>query len=280
MEKVTVGLINRTPKPGANGRTITNFNEIKDAMKRYFNVQEFEFSAKSFAEDVRRLQKVDILIGQHGQGLTNLIFLPRTAAVIELQPEHATLFGVQMGLFPYQVSLFQGLCFFCISRHSHSNDVVVATTSKTMSTTMGLIYQRVEVEEEGVQPNMEKSDAQNLKEALRSLDTRRCTKASMLTQGDADKEGSACTLVGLFKSVKKRSSKFGQCGDMFGYFRDSSLEVNIKTLETQIGDVLHALEAREVYRQDANVRASRPLTFRMDTEDEKKAFGTGRGTSC
>ena len=75
-------------------------------------------------------------------------------------------------------------------------------------------------------------------------------------------------------------SQFKVCTDMFGYFRDSSLNVNIKLLETHVGDILHALEAREVYRADLTVRASAPLTFRMDTEEEKKAFGVNRGTNC
>jgi hypothetical protein len=99
-QKVVVGIIHRTAKAGENGRVITNFGEMVGALKKYFNVIEFQFSKATFAEDVRRMQTVDILVGQHGAGLTNLIFLPRTAAVLELQPAYATLFGVQMGLFP------------------------------------------------------------------------------------------------------------------------------------------------------------------------------------
>jgi hypothetical protein len=127
---------------------------------------------------------------------------------------------------------------------------------------------------------MDKDDAEALKIALRSLNTARCNKAAMITASGKDKRDSGCTLQGLFHAVKTRSPKYHACSDLFGYFRDSSLNINIKALETHVGDILHALEAREVYRADIAVSMSAPLTFRMDSEEEKKAFGVNRGTGC
>jgi capsular polysaccharide biosynthesis protein len=46
-------------------------------------VHEVDLATMSVAEQVRLIAKTDILIGIHGAGLTNLLFLPPTATIIE-----------------------------------------------------------------------------------------------------------------------------------------------------------------------------------------------------
>lgn len=48
------------------------------------------FEKMSLEQQVRLMRSTSILVGMHGAGMTNLLFLPRNAAVIELFPWHFT----------------------------------------------------------------------------------------------------------------------------------------------------------------------------------------------
>ena len=78
---------------GATRRTITNHKAIADAVQAYCITNDLEFrnvqlDGLSFAEQFRIFRTSGVVIGQHGAGLTNALWLkPGAASLIELDHE-------------------------------------------------------------------------------------------------------------------------------------------------------------------------------------------------
>ena len=71
-------------------RNIVNIDEVKAALLAHFGVpvRLLSFEGLSFGEQVRALHDVRLLVAPHGAGLTNLVFLPPGAALVEIFPIH------------------------------------------------------------------------------------------------------------------------------------------------------------------------------------------------
>ena len=69
---------------GAAKRTIPNLDELVVELERFFRVQYIDGSRSSAEEMIVACSDADILLGQHGAGLTNALFLPPSAGVIEI----------------------------------------------------------------------------------------------------------------------------------------------------------------------------------------------------
>ncbi|CAF1017203.1 unnamed protein product [Brachionus calyciflorus] len=72
-------------------RLIVNQNELEEFLKQKFgeyNVDVVYFEELSFIQQVEKVTKAKLLIGVHGAGLTNSIFLPTLSTVIEITPPH------------------------------------------------------------------------------------------------------------------------------------------------------------------------------------------------
>lgn len=75
-----------TPGGGSQWRSVPNIDEIADALASLGDVRIVDTAELTPAEQVRTLHATDLLVAQHGAGLANMVWLPRTAAVIELLP--------------------------------------------------------------------------------------------------------------------------------------------------------------------------------------------------
>lgn len=89
-KKPKVYIIER--KSGNPGRNITNLKTITDLLEilkcEIISSPNKTFEEMSFKEQVNIMSNVDILIGGHGGGLTNGIFLRDNSATIEIYPWH------------------------------------------------------------------------------------------------------------------------------------------------------------------------------------------------
>ena len=71
-------------------RSITNSDAVEAALRKRFgvDVRTIAFDGLAFAEQVIALHDVRLLVAPHGAGLTNLVFLPPGAALVEVFPLH------------------------------------------------------------------------------------------------------------------------------------------------------------------------------------------------
>ncbi len=96
-KRITV--LDRTPSPafflasksevhasGADWRSMPNTERIADALKDLGSVTLVDAAAMSPADQVRLFARTDLLVAQHGAGLSNIVWLPTGAAVIEIKP--------------------------------------------------------------------------------------------------------------------------------------------------------------------------------------------------
>ena len=87
-------MCSRRKKPFAGpgqkiGRVIQNEPELIEGLKQRFpdaNIVAKEFFEMTFKEQVTLMQQADILVGMHGAGLANLVYMPQSSHVIELIP--------------------------------------------------------------------------------------------------------------------------------------------------------------------------------------------------
>jgi len=77
-----VGIISRKGET-SRGRDIGNEERLLEAIPGSCRIK---FSGMSLVEQIRIAQKLDILIGVHGSGLTNMIYMRKSARVIEISP--------------------------------------------------------------------------------------------------------------------------------------------------------------------------------------------------
>lgn len=90
-EKLMSDVINQNPNDGIfikrNDRNISNKNEIINFIKSFgINIQEVDFENLTFDEQVQICNKSELMVGVHGSGLTNLMFMNQNAKVIEIDP--------------------------------------------------------------------------------------------------------------------------------------------------------------------------------------------------
>ena len=71
-------------------RSISNSGAVEAALRKRFgvDVRTVAFDGLAFAEQVVALHDVRLLVAPHGAGLTNLVFLPPNAALVEVFPLH------------------------------------------------------------------------------------------------------------------------------------------------------------------------------------------------
>merc|ERR1711865_1033342 len=101
--KGKVLFIRRSPPVG---RRLSNDVEFLSALQeRGLEVQSYDFSLMGFAAQVESVAHAKVLVGSHGQGLFNLLFLPKNGAVVEISP-----CGVPLALV-YNVAELFGFAF-------------------------------------------------------------------------------------------------------------------------------------------------------------------------
>jgi hypothetical protein len=71
---------------GADRRSISNVAEIAAELGALGNVTVLDTAALSPAQQVRALAATDLLVAQHGAGLSNMVWLPAGGAVLEIKP--------------------------------------------------------------------------------------------------------------------------------------------------------------------------------------------------
>ena len=101
-DRVELRVIFISRRKGATKRIIANENEIQRAIELEFEKRSHEFvgdatksvhlvvdmvdySTLSASEQILRTAQADLLVGVHGAGLTNMLFLPPWAGVVQLQ---------------------------------------------------------------------------------------------------------------------------------------------------------------------------------------------------
>ena len=85
----------------ARGRRVLNEPELLASIAD-LGVREVAFEDLSFVEQVRLMAKTRLLIGIHGAGLTNLMFMPTGGSVIELLPKRHSLFDFNASRFSFR----------------------------------------------------------------------------------------------------------------------------------------------------------------------------------
>lgn len=75
-----------TPGGGSGWRSVPNIDEIAEALAPLGTVQIVDTAVMSPTEQVQLMHSTDLLVAQHGAGLSNMLWLPETAGVIELLP--------------------------------------------------------------------------------------------------------------------------------------------------------------------------------------------------
>ena len=80
--RLQITLVQRQNKPNGEraGRRVRNWDELIEAISPMYSVQLIDFTnVPRFVDQVRLVSETDILVGMHGAGLTNLLFLPSHA---------------------------------------------------------------------------------------------------------------------------------------------------------------------------------------------------------
>ena len=97
MRQITV--LDRAPSPdfyvssrsetfssGADWRSMPNTHALADALSDLGNVTVLDAAALSPQEQVQTLAGTDLLVAQHGAGLSNMVWLPPGGSVLEIKP--------------------------------------------------------------------------------------------------------------------------------------------------------------------------------------------------
>lgn len=71
---------------GADRRSMSNTDEIAAGLGGLGSVTVLDTAALSPADQVRALAATDLLVAQHGAGLSNMVWLPAGSAVLEIKP--------------------------------------------------------------------------------------------------------------------------------------------------------------------------------------------------
>lgn len=71
----------------SSNRRVTNFNELTKKVFEPLGLQSIELDAMPLAEQIDLFSKADLVVGEHGAGLVNTIFMRPGSTVIEIFPE-------------------------------------------------------------------------------------------------------------------------------------------------------------------------------------------------
>lgn len=125
-ETVRVTVIDRKD---ANTRRLVNQQALLTELRvRYpdVDVQEVDFGALTFAEQLTIAQQTDVLVGVHGAGLTHTMFLrEQSAAVVEIQP--SDMGDVYMGF--RNIANMRGISYF----RTEATPILPATSTPSPS---------------------------------------------------------------------------------------------------------------------------------------------------
>lgn len=75
-----------TYSSGAEWRSLPNTSDVAAALEPLGNVTLLDTAAMSPTEQVRALAGTDLLVAQHGAGLSNMVWMPPGSAVLEIKP--------------------------------------------------------------------------------------------------------------------------------------------------------------------------------------------------
>ncbi|CAA9586222.1 hypothetical protein AVDCRST_MAG81-3861 [uncultured Synechococcales cyanobacterium] len=87
----------------AKNRRLLNFPEIAGVLENY-GFTAIQLERYTFAEQVHLFSRAEVIIGAHGAGLTNIVFCPQGAKVVEIFPT-----GAQTSFAYQQISAIVGL---------------------------------------------------------------------------------------------------------------------------------------------------------------------------
>ncbi len=68
----------------SNARNITNEDELLNILNKY-NIEIFHFENMSISQQIKLLQETIFIIGPHGAGLSNILFVPNITTVLEIR---------------------------------------------------------------------------------------------------------------------------------------------------------------------------------------------------
>eukprot|EP00929_Paragymnodinium_shiwhaense_P007289 TRINITY_DN111219_c0_g1_i1.p1 TRINITY_DN111219_c0_g1~~TRINITY_DN111219_c0_g1_i1.p1 ORF type:complete len:400 (+),score=32.84 TRINITY_DN111219_c0_g1_i1:83-1282(+) len=112
---------------GAERRSISNFDELSLMMRRFamrygLAFELADFQPASFAEDMKMLRRTQLLVGQHGAGLHNCLFLEAGSFVVELS--RAWRLGFRTLFWPATVcSLFRNIHYFAFEEDTWAHNM-------------------------------------------------------------------------------------------------------------------------------------------------------------
>jgi hypothetical protein len=69
---------------GSTRRSISNLDQLTDRLSMHHNASLIDFEDVLPAQQLRIISQTNVLIGQHGAGLTHLLFLPKNSLLVEL----------------------------------------------------------------------------------------------------------------------------------------------------------------------------------------------------
>ena len=92
---------------GAAARSIGNLHRISDALGNPPNLEFLDTASLAPAEQIKALWKTDILIAQHGAGLSNMVWMQPGTTVVEIQPTQQPIID----------SIFSNLAAACRIKH-------------------------------------------------------------------------------------------------------------------------------------------------------------------
>ena len=75
-----------TPGGGSGWRSVPNINSVAEGLSAFGDVAVVDTAELAPAAQVELMQSTDLLVAQHGAGLSNMLWMPDGASVVELLP--------------------------------------------------------------------------------------------------------------------------------------------------------------------------------------------------
>lgn len=104
---------------GADWRSIPNTGELGDALQSLGTVSVLDTASLPPEEQIRVLAATDILVGQHGAGLSNMIWMRPGACVVEIQPPQNPIVAIIFA----SLASARGLGYRCVAQDSDHSRV-------------------------------------------------------------------------------------------------------------------------------------------------------------